>query len=619
MCGIVGAISLNSTLDRRELRNAANAIRHRGPDFQGEWWSEDGRMALAHQRLSIIDLQSSANQPMLNHDKSAIIVFNGEIYNFKLLKSQLSKSGFSFSTQSDTEVLLAAYKYWGKDCVNHLEGMFAFAILDFTNQELFLARDPAGEKPLYIYKTNNQFLFASEIKALFQFSFFKKQINFESLEYALMYGYVPSGSSIFFNLFKLFPGESATYSLSTGKLERQKFWKMNGGANSKQVSEEEWILECESLLSESIQHQLFADVPVGILLSGGVDSSLLTAIAAKFHNQLKTFTVTFKGQGKFDESEYARLISNTFSTQHHEIEAEDINPQILPSIAAQFDEPMFDSSAIPAYYVTKAIRSYCSVALGGDGADEVFGGYKSNVTALQYNRIANLLSIIGVSTVSSYLLNLLPEGYKGKNILNYLSADYHHSIPISAPFFMPTSIQKLIGKQLSNHMNGFEMRKSQISKCDDLLTRCMLIDFEQYLPEDILVKMDRMSMLNSLEVRSPFLGRKILDFSQSIPNYLKADTNSSKIILRKLAKKILPTQFDLNRKQGFSIPLKQWLQQPEWNKYFKDILLDKNCSFNKNFVTTLFTDHAAGKSNNERLYALVMLELWRKHYSISLN
>lgn len=619
MCGIVGAISLNSTLDKRELRNAANAIRHRGPDFQGEWWSEDGRMALAHQRLSIIDLQSSANQPMLNHDKSAIIVFNGEIYNFKLLKSELSKAGFSFSTQSDTEVLLTAYKYWGKDCVNHLEGMFAFAILDFTNQELFLARDPAGEKPLYIYKTNNQFLFASEIKALFQFSLFKKQINFESLEYALMYGYVPSGSSIFLNLFKLFPGESATYSLSTGKLDRQKFWTMNGVANSKQVSEEEWILECESLLSESIQHQLFADVPVGILLSGGVDSSLLTAIAAKFHNQLKTFTVTFKGQGKFDESEYARLISNTFSTQHHEIEAEDINPQILPSIAAQFDEPMFDSSAIPAYYVTKAIRSYCSVALGGDGADEVFGGYKSNVTALQYNRIANLLSIIGVSTVSSYLLNILPEGYKGKNILNYLSADYHHSIPISAPFFMPTSIQKLIGKQLSNQMNGYEMRKSQISKCDDLLTRCMLIDFEQYLPEDILVKMDRMSMLNSLEVRSPFLGRKILDFSQSIPNYLKADTNSSKIILRKLAKKILPTQFDLNRKQGFSIPLKQWLQQPEWNNYFKDILLDKNCSFNKKFVTTLFTDHAAGKSNNERLYALVMLELWRKHYSISLN
>ena len=619
MCGIVGAISLNSTLDKRELRNAANAIRHRGPDFQGEWWSEDGRIGLAHQRLSIIDLDSSANQPMMNSDKSAIIIFNGEIYNFKLLKSELSKAGFSFSTQSDTEVLLTAYKYWGKDCVNHLEGMFAFAILDFTNQEFFLARDPAGEKPLYIYNTNNQFLFASEIKALFQFSLFKKQINFESLEYALMYGYVPSGSSIFFNLFKLFPGESATYSLSTGKLDRQKFWTMNGVANSKQVSEEEWILECESLLSESIQHQLFADVPVGILLSGGVDSSLLTAIAAKFHNQLKTFTVTFKGQGKFDESEYARLISNTFSTQHHEIEAEDINPQILPSIAAQFDEPMFDSSAIPAYYVTKAIRSYCSVALGGDGADEVFGGYSSYVTALKYSRFAEFLPISVTKAMSNYLFNALPEGYKGKNILSFLSADYKHSIPVQPAYFMPTTISQIIGNQSSNLLNGYALRTSQIFKGDDLLTRCMRMDFEQYLPEDILVKMDRMSMLNSLEVRSPFLSKKILNFSQTLPNNLKADTQSSKILLRMLAKKILPPQFDLKRKQGFSIPLKKWLHQPEWNNYFKEILLDSSCSFNKNLVSKLFTDHEAGRSNNERLYALVMLELWRKHYSISLN
>ena len=405
MCGIVGAISLNSPLDRSELRNAANAIRHRGPDFQGEWWSDDGRIGLAHQRLSIIDLDSSANQPMLNSDKSAIIIFNGEIYNFKLLKSELTKAGFSFSTQSDTEVLLTAYKYWGKHCVNHLEGMFAFAILDFTNHELFLARDPAGEKPLYIYKTDNQFLFASEIKALLRFSFFDKQINFESLEYALMYGYVPSGSSIFFNLFKLFPGETATYSLLSGQLVRENFWKMDGVSKSRPKDDEEWMNECESLLSDSIQQQLFADVPVGILLSGGVDSSLITAIAAKFHTNLKTFTVTFKGQGKFDESEFARLISNTFCTQHQEIEAEEISPKVLPIIAAQLDEPMFDSSAIPSYYVSKAIRSYCSVALGGDGADEVFGGYSSYVTALKYSQFAKLLTISGATVFSNYLFN----------------------------------------------------------------------------------------------------------------------------------------------------------------------------------------------------------------------
>jgi asparagine synthase (glutamine-hydrolysing) len=619
MCGVVGAISLNSPLDRRELRNAANAIRHRGPDFQGEWWSEDGRIGLAHQRLSIIDLDSSANQPMLNSDKSAIIIFNGEIYNFKLLKSELSKAGFSFSTQSDTEVLLTAYKYWGKECVNHLEGMFAFAILDFTNQELFLARDPAGEKPLYIYKTDNQFLFASEIKALLQFSFFDKKINFESLEYALMNGYVPSGSSIFFNLFKLFPGETATYSLLSGQLVRKKFWKMDGVSKSRPKDDEEWMNECESLLSDSIQQQLFADVPVGILLSGGVDSSLITAIASKFHTNLKTFTVTFKGQGKFDESDFARLISNTFCTQHQEIEAEEINPKILPIIAAQLDEPMFDSSAIPSYYVTKAIRSHCSVALGGDGADEVFGGYSSYVTAMKYSQFAKLLTISGATAFSNYLLRVLPEGYKGRNVLSNLSANYKHSISVQPAFFIPASISKIIGRQTSNQLEGYGLRSSQVFKCDDLLTRCMRLDFEQYLPEDILVKMDRMSMLNSLEVRSPFLSKKMLDFSQTLPNNLKADTKSSKILLRKLAKKILPPQFDSKRKQGFSVPLKKWLQQTEWNNYFKEILLDSSCSFNKNLVSKLFTDHEAGRSNNERLYALVMLELWRKHYSISLN
>jgi asparagine synthase (glutamine-hydrolysing) len=214
---------------------------------------------------------------------------------------------------------------------------------------------------------------------------------------------------------------------------------------------------------------------------------------------------------------------------------------------------------------------------------------------------------------------VLPEGYKGRNFLSNLSANYKHSVSVQPAFFMPASISKLIGNQTSNQLEGYALRSSQVFKCDDLLTRCMRLDFEQYLPEDILVKIDRMSMLNSLEVRSPFLSKKILNFSQTLPNNLKADTQSSKILLRKLAKKILPPQFDLNRKQGFSVPLKKWLHQPEWSNYFKDILLDSSCTFNKNLVSKLFTDHEAGRSNNERLYALVILELWRKHYSISLN
>jgi asparagine synthase (glutamine-hydrolysing) len=277
---------------------------------------------------------------------------------------------------------------------------------------------------------------------------------------------------------------------------------------------------------------------------------------------------------------------------------------------------MFDSSAIPAYYVTKAVHKHCTVALGGDGADEVFGGYQSNIQALRISKYANLLRFTGLKTLSEYLLNHLSEGYKGKQLLSYLSANYHQDVPIMANYLGSESISILFGKKMPTGVDSYQKRKSQISSNQSLLARCMLLDFEQYLPEDILVKMDRMSMLNSLEIRSPFLSSEILSFSQTIPNDLKADTDSSKILLRKLAKKILPKDFDLNRKQGFSIPLKKWLLQPEWNTYFKEILLDQGCIYNKKLINKLFDDHSSGRSNNERLYALVMLELWRKKYAI---
>jgi asparagine synthase (glutamine-hydrolysing) len=576
-------------------------------------------MALAHRRLSIIDLQPSANQPMIGHDTSAVIVFNGEIYNFLFLKQELSKAGIQFRTNSDTEVLLQAYKYWGKDCIQKLDGMFAFAILDLQRKELFLARDRSGEKPLYFIHSEKIFLFASEIKALFEFSSFNKKINFNSLEYALMFGYVPSGTSIFKNVCKLLPGEYITYQIASGKLQRQRYWRMTYSPQIESKSEVDWINECEQLLEKSVKQQLYADVPIGILLSGGIDSSLLTALAARSSNNLQTFTVTFPGEGKFDETKHARLIANHFSTQHHEIASDEIAPTILPKLAAQFDEPMFDSSAIPAYYVTKAVRKHCTVALGGDGADEVFGGYQSNIQALRFSKYAYLLRFTGLKTLSEYLLNNLSEGYKGKQLLSYLSANYQHDVPIMANYFGSESISILFDKKLPTRVDSYQKRKSQIASNQSLLARCMLLDFEQYLPEDILVKMDRMSMLNSLEIRSPFLSSEVLSFSQTIPNELKADAHSSKILLRKLAKKILPKEFDLNRKQGFSIPLKKWLHETNWNSFFKEILLDHSCILNKKFSNQLFSDHASGRSNNERLYALVMLELWRREYAITFD
>jgi len=618
MCGFVGIISVDIIINKQELINGTDSIRHRGPDNQGIWISDDKRIGLAHRRLSVIDLQASANQPMISEDKSAVIVFNGEIYNFLFLKQQLTTAGIQFKTNSDTEVLLAAYQCWGKACVEKLDGMFAFAILDLKRKELFLARDRAGEKPLYIVNKGNHFLFASEVKSLFSFSSFNKKINFSSLEYAMMFGYIPSGKSIFEDVCKLLPGEHATYHTESGELVRHQYWRMEHRPQPKYQNEEEWIHECEHLLEDSVKQQLFADVPVGILLSGGIDSSLITALASKASSKLQTFTVSFPGEGKFDETKHARLIANHFSTQHHEIVSDEITPTILPKLAAQFDEPMFDSSAIPAYYVTKAVRHHCTVALGGDGADEVFGGYQSNIQALRYSKYATLLKLTGIQNLSKYLLHHLTEGYKGKRLLSYLSANYQDEVPMMANYFGSDSISILLGRDLTSDINGYQLRKSQLTSNTDLLFRCMMLDFEQYLPEDILVKMDRMSMINSLEIRSPFLSKSILSFSASIPNELKADIHSSKIMLRKLAKKILPKEFDLNRKQGFSIPLKKWLHEKEWNSFFKEILLDQGCSMDTKLIQRLFTDHASGRSNNERLYTLVMLELWRKHYDITL-
>jgi len=619
MCGIVGIVTDRSNTERNQLDAAANKLYHRGPDYQGVWWSDNGCIGFGHRRLSVIDLNPAANQPMINSDNSAVITFNGEIYNFKSLRNQLEKLGHYFSTQSDTEVLLVSYQQWGKDCLQYLDGMFAFAIFDKKNNQIFFARDRSGEKPLYFYHHEKNFLFASEIKAFFEFSFFEPRLNLSSLEFSLLYGYLPSGQSVFLNTSKLLPGQYAIFDISTFSLTRHIYWYSNPQANNENIHENQLLEQFEHVLSESVANQLFADVPVGILLSGGVDSSIITALAARYHKNLNTYTVTFKGWGHFNEAPYAEMVSNYFGTQHHEISVDEINPDSLSIIAAQLDEPMFDSSCIPMYYVTKSIKSKCTVALGGDGADEVMGGYQNYKEVQQFESLYSLISHFKIDLLSKNIFEYLPVGFKGKRILSFLSADYKNSLPILPTFFDEQHLKNYFKPAISWPQQSCSIRKAQIRQNVTTLQRAILLDFEQYLAEDILVKSDRMSMINAVELRSPFLGKNVLEFSSRLPDYLKADRHSSKILLRKLATKILPPQFDVNRKQGFSIPLQQWLHLPKWRNYFMEILLDSASIYDKKNVMSLFDAHTRGRSNNERLYALVMLELWRKHYSVSFS
>ena len=423
---------------------------------------------------------------------------------------------------------------------------------------------------------------------------------------------------------KLPPAHTLLFNLQDGKTDVKKFWKLpeyKSKEISKDYQENELLESLESLIADSVKKQLVADVPVGVLLSGGLDSSLITALASRVSNKIKTFTVSFPGYSNHDESTHAKLIADHFKTDHKELSAGDIHPDIMFKLARQFDEPMIDSSMIPTYLVSKLVREHCTVAIGGDGGDELFGGYK------HYNRLLWTKDFVEpipkqlrnfVSQISNFLL---PIGFKGRYGLQSLSSNFKSELPILSSIFDQKFRKQLINKSYGPWaLAGEEIRKSRIPSNTDLLQRITRMDFNNYLPEDILVKVDRASMLNSLELRSPLLDFRVIEFAYgNIPSNLKTTNSERKILLKKLASKILPSGFDYQRKQGFSIPLDYWLKSPVWLNFFKDILLDKNQQlFDHKTINRIFKMQEKGISNGERLFGLVLFELWRREYNISL-
>jgi asparagine synthase (glutamine-hydrolysing) len=626
MCGIVGTAAINRIVDQGTLIAQRDTMVHRGPDGQGVWWSTDGRVGLGHRRLAIIDLSPTGHQPMSDTSARLHITFNGEIYNFSELRKELQGRGHTFRSQTDTEVILVAYLEWGTDCLTRLNGMFAFGLYDSAMQTLFLARDRAGEKPLFYWYRNGALTFASELKAVMADRDLERRLDPVSLNHYLAFGYVPGERCIVKGVNKLPPAHAALFDVSTGAFSTWRYWQVPAlrtvAAGHAGIDDEELVDELQALLNDSVRRQLVADVPVGILLSGGVDSSLITAIAARDNRKVRTFTVGFPGQKAYDETPHARLVADRFGTNHLEIPANAVSFDLLSTLAVQFDEPIVDSSMIPTYLVCKLVRPLCTVALGGDGGDEVFGGYD------HYGRLIRMQNSLGwvpqpVRAAAAGLAErLLPVGMRGRSFMAGIGTDFRGRLAMAPRLFDRIARRRVLSDDVTGNMDDAGHPEphwpENMSPDADILDRALRADFQYYLAEDILVKVDRVAMLNSLETRAPFLDFRIIEFAFSrVPSRLKADHCRKKILAKMLGKRLLPPSFDWERKQGFSIPLAQWLRK-QWQVDFRSLLFDGTCDFfDRAELERLWGNHQKGFANSERLFAIGMLQLWRHEYEVS--
>ena len=592
---------------------------HRGPDDAGVWWSSDSRVGLAHRRLSILDLSPAGHQPMHLAKRGISIVFNGEIYNFRELRDELMGHGYLFRSHSDTEVLLAAYDIWGEELLSRLNGMFSFALYDALRGQILLARDRAGEKPCFYRLAGNVLQFASELKALLANPSNPRRIDSAALDCYLAVGFVPGELCILHGYNKLPPAHALKFDLNTGRANIWRYWvvpELPFEANAGELNEAALLNELEALLEDAVGRQLVADVPVGILLSGGVDSSLITAMAVRRSRHVRTFSIGFPGHGILNETPHARLIASHFGTEHTELMVEPTTADLIPRLARQFDEPMVDSSMIPTFMVSQLVRQYCTVALGGDGGDELFGGYKSYSRLIWMQRRLGLFPQPLRAAISYAAERLLPLGLKGRNWLQGLGEDLKQSVPLVASYFDPTIRNRLLAQPANWNYLAESVMRGRVPKHKDLLQRATRMDFANYLAEDILVKVDRASMLNSLEVRAPLLDYRVVEFAfGKVPSHLKATAQERKILLKRLAERVLPPEFDRQRKQGFSIPLARWLKAGPFREMFWDVLGDQQCIFDRRTVQSLLKGQAQGRSNGERLFALVQFELWRREYA----
>ena len=610
MCGIVGAAGELHYNDHNWIKESLLQLRHRGPDAAQIWKSECNHVILGHRRLSIIDVTENSNQPFTSDDGKLAIVFNGEIYNYRELREDLKLAGFRFQTDGDTEVLLQCYRRWGYSCLDYLNGMYSFAISDMRNGSdkgiLFVARDRAGEKPLYYRNRHGKFEFSSELKGIP----LRDGICLNGLNHYFATGYVPGEMCISSGVSKLPPATAGVYKLKEKSFSTWKYWqlptggKINPFGNFQETAEKAW-----ELIKESTRLRLRSDVPIGIFLSGGLDSSLIAAAATEVSDsRVKTFTIGLTGS-PLDETKFANQVAECLGTEHYVMNLEEPPYDTLAAIGAMTDEPIGDSSIIPTYLVSKLTKNHVTVALGGDGGDELFGGYQHyQNTLLDIKRLesvpGSLIKFIGT------LAQSLPAGVRGRNRLASLTQGALQSRVWGTPFFDAALRRKLFHSDVVDSKNvnllDPEMRLlGYLNNQKDPIENLTRQDFQQLLPDGYLVKVDRASMANSLEVRTPFLDHNLVDFAFSeIPSMWKCVINERRLIQNYLAKKYITKSFNVSRKQGFSIPMNKWITKFDLEFVMDTLPFDL---LNKKFVERLIIGQSKGRTNSARLFALIML------------
>ncbi|MFA6186030.1 MAG: asparagine synthase (glutamine-hydrolyzing) [Phycisphaerae bacterium] len=604
MCGIVGF----NWEDQRQIRLLASLLNHRGPEQEG-FHVADG-VSIGHKRLRIIDLSEKGRQPIYNEDKTVCVSFNGEIFNFEQIKSDLEKAGHRFESHTDTEVLVHGWEEWGTEILGRLNGQFAFCIFDRKKNLLFLARDRFGIKPLYYYSQNGRFIFGSELKVFLK-SDIKKEISRHALDYYLLFGNTPSEQSILEGVQKLPAAHYLVYDLTARKIQnRQRYWDVSFDQQI-DCGEDELKKQIVGRLERSVKMQLISDVPLGAFLSGGVDSSIIVSIMRKYVKELNTFSIKFD-RPEFNESHYAKIVSDKFQTIHHEIEFNAANVrELIDEFPYYYDEPFGDPSMIPTSLVCRVARQHVTVSLSGTGGDEIFGGYP------RYNRFHMVKHLNHLPTAAKFLLK---QGVVMAHLFFKIEG-YHRWLE----FFGRRQPDHILYLQLFNSMfpskeQGIEM----LSRYDyykkhfryDDITNAMNCDIHEYLPDDLLVKEDRASMAVALEARVPFLDHEFVEFTAKIPPYFKTRRGQKKYILKKAYEEILPHEILYRPKQGFGVPLAHYFRN-ELKDYTAGQIFDFDAVdyYDKNRVIELWRLHQTGRWDYSRLFwNIMMFNLWYKKW-----
>jgi len=605
-------------VDGDALQRMNDAMRHRGPDDAGYHLAEG--VGLAMRRLSIIDLVSGS-QPIYNEDRSLAIVFNGEIYNHAELRTQLIARGHNYRTRTDTETILHAYEEYGEECPRKLNGMFAFAIWDSRKELLFVARDRIGIKPLYYYQDGEQLIFASELKSILQQRDVPRNIDRKSLDTFLTFEYIPRSYSIFQDIHKLLPAHYLIY--ERGKITIRPYWHLSFQASEE--SEGQLAEQFVALLTDAVKIRLMSDVPLGAFLSGGLDSSSVVALMSRSSNNgVKTFSIGFADK-TYNELPYARRVAQVFATEHHE---EFINPDIVDLTAKlihHLDEPLGDFSIFPTFLVSEMARRHVKVVLSGDGGDELFAGYDTYIADRLARKFSCLPRFLRTNCLAAIADQLRPSEKK-KGLRNRikrfaegarLPADLQHVRWMI--FLQNAEKQRLYSSDFLRDLGDFDahdLMLEQFASCNsnDPLDQQQYVDIHTYLVDDILVKVDRMSMATSLEARVPFLDYRFVEFAATVPSHLRLRGKTSKYLLKRAMTDILPIEIIQRNKEGFSIPIKNWMK-----KELKPMMLDalspasikKSGFFDSNTVQSLIHEHLQGRENHShRLWALMVFQLW---------